>query len=217
MRKSTIFAGLILAGLAAPALAHPHVFIDASVEVVFAADGRAEGVRISWTYDELVSLSYVTERGFDPDFDGVLTPEELTALSGFDMAWHAEFQGDTYALLADAPLALSRPTDWTAAYDGGKVSSSHYRRFDAPVDLAGKDLVIQTYDPGYYTAYVLVAGKATGRDDCNVELFEPDREAADQILQDALAEYSGTEDAETDFPAIGSAYAEEARVSCGAG
>lgn len=217
MRKLSLIAGLMLVGAGAPALAHPHVFIDASVEVVFAADGRAEGVRISWTYDELVSLSFVTERGFDPDFDGVLTPEEMVALNGFDMAWHAEFEGDTYALLGDEPLTLSRPMDWTAAYEGGKVSSSHYRRFDAPVDLGGQDLVIQTYDPGYYTAYVLVAGKVSGRDDCTVELFEPDREAADQILQDALAEYSGTEDAETDFPAIGSAYAEEARVTCGAG
>lgn len=216
MRKILILAGMMLAATS-PALAHPHVFIDTRIEVVFAADGRAEGVRIGWTYDELVSLSFVTERGLDPDFDGILTDDERAALSGFDMGWHADFQGDTYALLAETPLALSRPQDWSATYEGGKVSSTHYRRFEAPVDLGGQDLVIQSYDPGYYTAYVVAAATASGRDGCTVEVFEPDREAADQILQDALAEYAGGDDApEADFPAVGSAYAEEARVTCGA-
>lgn len=217
MRKQLILAGLVLAA-ASPAFAHPHVFIDAQLEVVFATDGRAEGVRITWTYDELVSLSYIADRGLDPDFDGVLTEAERASLAGFDMKWHEEFQGDTYALLAAAPLGLSRPEDWTASYEAGKVTSTHYRRFDAPVDLAGQDLVIQAYDPGYYTAYVVAGATVTGRTGCTVDVFEPDREAADQILQDALAEYAGTGDAsETDFPAVGSAYAEEARVTCGAG
>ena len=41
-----VWAGMaVLAALAspAPALAHPHIFIDAALEVVFAADGRADG------------------------------------------------------------------------------------------------------------------------------------------------------------------------------
>ena len=75
-----VWAGV--AGLAAlvvplPAHAHPHIFIDAAIEVVFAPDGRAEGVRLRWSYDDFFSLTLVAERGLDPDFDGVLTPEEL--------------------------------------------------------------------------------------------------------------------------------------------
>ena len=212
-----VWAGV--AGLAAlvvplPAHAHPHIFIDAAIEVVFAPDGRAEGVRLRWSYDDFFSLTLVAERGLDPDFDGVLTPEELAQLNGFDMGWLPEFQGDTYALLDSAPLALSRPMDWTVAYEGGKLISTHYRRFDAPVDLGAAALVVQAYDPGYYTAYTVVDATAKGRDDCMVEIFEPDRAAADQILQDALAEFAGDEAAEADFPAVGAAYAEEARVIC---
>jgi len=212
-----VWAGV--AGLAAlvvplPAHAHPHIFIDAAIEVVFALDGRAEGVRLRWSYDDFFSLTLVAERGLDPDFDGVLTPKELAQLNGFDMGWLPEFQGDTYALLDSAPLALSRPMDWTVAYEGGKLISTHYRRFDAPVDLGVAALVVQAYDPGYYTAYTVVDATAKGRDDCTVEIFEPDRAAADQILQDALAEFAGDEAAEADFPAVGAAYAEEARVIC---
>jgi polyphosphate kinase len=213
-----VWAGLAgLAALAAPlpALAHPHIFIDAALEVVFSADGRAEGVRVRWSYDEFFSLTLVAERGLDPDFDGMLTPEELVQMNGFDMGWQPEFQGDTYALLDTAPLALSRPMDWTVAYEGGKLISTHYRRFDTPVDLGAGPLLVQSYDPGYYTAYAVVDATVTGRDDCTVDIYEPDREAADQILQEALAEFAGDEAAEADFPAVGAAYAEEARVSCG--
>ena len=215
MRAVFLALPLVL-GLTAPAQAHPHVFIDAGLEVVFDAQGRAEGVRVRWTYDELISLTFVTERGLDSDFDGGLTDAEKAQLNGFDMEWHAEFEGDTYALLGETPLTLSRPEAWTADYVAGQVTSTHYRRFDAPVDLGGAALVIQSYDPGYYTAYAVDDARVTGREGCVVEIFEPDREAADQILQDALAEYSGTDGAEADFPAVGSAYAEEARVTCSA-
>jgi ABC-type uncharacterized transport system substrate-binding protein len=57
--------------LPAPALAHPHVFVDASVEVVFDAQNRATGLRIGWTYDDLFSLMIVEDRGLDPDYDSV--------------------------------------------------------------------------------------------------------------------------------------------------
>lgn len=208
-------AGLAALGAPLPAHAHPHIFIDAAIEVVFAPDGRAEGVRLRWTYDDFFSLTLVAERGLDPEFDGVLTPEELAQLNGFDMNWQAGFQGDTYALLAEAALPLSGPADWTVAYEGGKLTSTHYRRFETPVDPGAGPLLVQAYDPGYYTAYTVVDATVTGRADCTVEIFEPDREAADQILQDALAEFAGDEAAEADFPAVGAAYAEEARVICG--
>lgn len=209
---AALWLGLMTAG---PALAHPHIFVDAGIEVVFNAAGQAEAVRLSWTYDELISLTLVSERGLDADFDGALTAEEAAALNGFDMNWQPGFEGDSYALLGTAPLLLSGPSDWTVAYESGRITSTHLRRFATPVDLAGQGLLVQSYDPGYYTAYRVQSAKVTGREDCTAEIFEPDREAADQILQDALAEYSGTDGAETDFPAVGSAYAEEARIVCG--
>lgn len=213
MRQALPLALGLLA--ASPALAHPHIFVDAGIEVIFNAAGQAEAVRLTWTYDDLISMTLVSERGMDGDFDGTLTAEETAALNGFDMNWQPGFQGDSYALLSDTPLTLSGPSDWTVDYAGGKLTSTHLRRFETPLDLAGQALVIQSYDPGYYTAYAVTAAKVTGREGCTAEIFEPDREAADQILQDALAEYSGTDGAEAEFPAVGSAYAEEARIVCG--
>ncbi|MDO9640064.1 MAG: DUF1007 family protein [Pseudotabrizicola sp.] len=206
-------AGLVTAP--AGAGAHPHVFIDATIEVIFDAEGRAEALRIGWAYDSLFSMTYLAENGFDPDFDGVLTPEEEAALAGFDMGWDAEFAGDTYVLVGDAPVGLSRPLEPTAGYRDGSLVSTHLRRLSAPVAPGDAGLVVQVYDPSFYTSYLIAATPVlTGGAGCRVQVYEPDRETADARLQAALEELSGSADVEGEFPAIGAAYAEEARISC---
>ena len=214
--RRILLATVIILGMAAPALAHPHVFIDTGIEVIFDAQGRAEALRISWTYDDLISLALLSDRGMDEDFDGVLTPAELAALNGFDMRWPPGVPGDTYALLGSAPLLLSGPSEWTVSYADARITSTHLRRFDAPVAISDAPLVVQVYDTGYYTAYTIVGDPVlTGAVTCQAEAFEPDREAADAILQQSITELAGG-DAEGDFPAVGAAYAEEVRVTCNA-
>ena len=211
--------GLVLAGMgAAPALAHPHVFVDTGIEVEFDDQGRAVGLWINWRYDDLFSLIIIEDRGLDPDFDGVLTEAELAGLQGWDMQWDPGYPGDTYALQGGAGLALSGPSQWNTVYAEARISSRHFRAFAAPVVIGAEPLVVQVYDPSFYTAYaitsevVMQGGKA-----CEAVIYQPDEEAAGQILQDALAEQAGSADVEMAFPAIGAAYAEEARITCRAG
>lgn len=215
--RATLPAALA-ALVAAPALAHPHVFIDTNFEVIFDAEGRASALRVTWTYDEMYSMLVVEERGLDPDYDLALTPEENTALQGFDSQWEEGFEGASYALLGDQPLKLGTPTDWTARYDGGKLVSTHLQTIEPPVTMAADPpLVLQAYDPSFYVAFRIEGTPLlTGRDDCTVQVFEPDLEAADAMMKAALDELSGDMDAETQFPAVGAAYSDEARVTCGA-
>lgn len=205
------------AGLACAAGAHPHIFVDAGIEVLFDGQGHAAALRITWSYDDLFSLMIIEERDMDPDFDGVLTAAEAAAIQGFDMQWDAGYAGDTYALLGEVPLGLSGPSDWTTAYTDGRLTSTHLRRFDAPVAVADQPLIVQVYDPGFYTAYALATDTVlTQAGDCTAQTYEPDRAAADRILQDAIAEQVGSSDIEGAFPAIGAAYAEEVRITCAA-
>ncbi|NJM83496.1 MAG: DUF1007 family protein [Tabrizicola sp.] len=199
------------------ALAHPHVFIDTKVEVILNDRNEATAVRVSWTYDDLYSLFVVGDMGLDPDWDGKLTGEEEARLAGFDMNWIPEFQGDTYALIDDRELTLSRPTEWSASYADGKITSVHLRSFDVPVPVAPGPLLVQVYDPGFYTAYTIAFDPVlTGGTGCSAVAYGPDPDAADEALKAALAEYSASEDVEADFPAVGKNYAEEVRVTCGA-
>lgn len=217
MRRVLLLGWLLAAGTG-PALAHPHVWIDARIEVLLDDRNQATGLRISWTYDDLYSLYVVGDMGLDPDWDGQLTPEEEARLAGFDMNWDPSFPGDTYALLGAAPLALSRPTDWTASYGDGKITSTHLRRFDAPVPVGALPLVVQVYDPSYYVAYALPFDPVVvGGQDCRAEVFVPELDAAQQELLAALSEYTPDVDLEASFPAVGAAFAEEVRVTCRGG
>ena len=218
MRAGGAAAGLVLAAVsAAPVWAHPHIFVDTGVEVLLDEQNRATGVRISWTYDDLTSLALIADRGLDEDFDGVLTPEETAAINGFDMDWEPGFAGDSYALLGEVPLDWSGPQEVTASYADAKLTSSHLRRFAEPVVLGDLPLIVQAYDPGYYTAYAVKTATVAGGQGCSADIFVPDPSAADEVMKAALSELSPSEDAEFQFPAVGAAFAEEARVTCAAG
>lgn len=215
MRMIGVICGVLAAG---PALAHPHVFIDATVEVILNERNEATGIRIGWTYDELYSLYIIGDLGLDPDWDGKLTPEEVARLSGFDMNWDQDFAGDTHAALAGAGLELSRPMEFSASYAGGKITSTHLRVFDAPVPLAGGELVIRAYDPGYYVAYAIPGSAVlTGGEGCSAGVVRPDPDAAQEKLLAALAGYAPDEDPEAEFPEVGANFADEVRVTCAAG
>ncbi len=201
--------------LGTPAYAHPHIFVDTQLEIAFNAAGDAEGVRITWTYDDLTSLQFIADRGMDPDFDGQLTPAEITALSGFDMHWDEGYPGDTFALNGVAPLQLSGPSDWTATYANDKITTSHFRQLVPPVALVADPLVIRVYDPSLYTGYYIVGEpKVTARSDCKATIQRPDMTAANKQLDAAIAALPG--DVENEFPAMGSIFAEEVRVTCAA-
>lgn len=216
MRLLATMTALVLAG-AGPAFAHPHVFIDAGIEVILNDRNEATGIRIRWTYDDLSSLYVVGDMGLDPDWDGQLTPEEVARLSGFDMNWDPGFHGDTHALLGEMPLELSRPQDWTASYAEGKITTTHLRTFAAPVPLAEAPLIVQAYDPGYYVAYSIPFDPVvTGGEGCTARVFVPDLDAAQEALLAALSEYTPDVDLEAEFPAVGANFAEEVRVTCSA-
>ena len=134
------------------------------------------------------------------------------------MAWDEGFAGDTYALLGEAPLELSRPQEFSASYAEGKVTSSHLRVFAAPVPVGEVPLVIQAYDPGYYVAYSIPQDPVlTGGAGCSARVFVPDLDEAQETLLAALSEYAPDVDLEAEFPAVGANFAEEVRVTCAAG
>jgi ABC-type uncharacterized transport system substrate-binding protein len=211
------FLALLLLVSPAPALAHPHIFIDTRYEVILNDRNEATALRIGWTYDDLYALLIFGDLALDPDGDGLLSPEEEARLNGFDMKWIEGFEGDTYVLLDGQPLAISGPRDWTASWADGKLSSTHIRDLVTPVPVAEVPLVIQAYDPGYYVAHVILPpAVVTGGTGCTAQVFEADLDAADTALQEALAEYAPGADVEGQFPAVGAKFSDEVRVSCAA-
>lgn len=213
-------AALALAVPAAPALAHPHIFIDTGLQVQFDPEGRAAAVRVVWVYDAFYSMLLLEDMGLDPDFTGTLTEAEKETLTGFDMQWQEGYDGDLYALMGDRAIGLSGPDDWTADVQDGRIISTHLRLFEERVPVGAEEpLILQVYDPTYYTAYTIATGpQIEGRDGCTARIFEPDRTAANDILESALAELLAQAETEMldedEFPAVGAAFSEEVRLTC---
>jgi polyphosphate kinase len=153
--------------------------------------------------------------GMDPEFTGKVTEAERAELAAIYANWDAGFAGDLYPLLGGRPLDLTGPLQVVADVQEGRLVIAHRRGFPDRPQLGAEELVLQVYDPSYFTAYTIAADPTIrGREDCAAEVWGPDWEAASARLLAALEELSGSADPEEDFPAVGADFAEEVRLRC---
>ncbi len=173
--------------LCSPVSAHPHVYVDAVVEVVFDEAGRVAGVRLSWTYDEFFSFMLTEDLGLDTDGDLVMTEEELGALAEGVLDWPSDFGGDLYLLQQDALVALGPRSEASVDYVDGRVIERHFRPLETPV-AADVPLAIQVYDPLYYIAYEVAPDIVLqGGAGCVTELRKADLNAAYTVAPPAMS------------------------------
>ena len=217
MRRSTPALAFCLALAAAPAGAHPHVFVDAGFDLIFDDAGRLAAIRTAWVYDEFFSLLVIEDGGHDADRDGAISAAELDGLRGFDMDWPEGFEGDLAVTQGGRRASLGGPEAVTVDWREGRLISTHLRHLAEPLDPAAGEISVSPFDPTYYIAYAVVAqARFTGRTDCMAEAWEPDLGAAEKELQAALAEIAPDIDIEAaGFPQVGGLFAEELRVTCG--
>ncbi|MFN3953086.1 MAG: DUF1007 family protein [Pararhodobacter sp.] len=212
-----LLATALLVPGAGPAQAHPHEFIDATLDLVFAADGTLTEIGVEWRYDAFTSMLILSDMGLNPAADA-LSDEERAMLEGFDLQWQPGYDGDLWPVQGDTPVPLGPPRGGAVTLIDGQLITRHSRPVLAPVDPADPvagPLVIQVYDPEYYVAYTIAATGA-GREDCRARIFVPDRASAQAQLEAALDELfaGGVDDIESAFPAVGRDFAEEIRIDC---
>ena len=194
--------------------AHPHVFVEAQVTVVFAEDGEI-GIRLDWFYDDLFSLLVTTDLGIDMDGDLILTAAEQQLLDEQITAWPSDYAGDLEVSQGGEVLALADKQHHRMTYEGGLFHETHLRPVPA-VANADAPLEIRVYDPSFYTAYdlrrpVLIEG----RSDCTVDVISADLDAAYALAENLLDGQDPAAVGPDDyFPAIGDAFADTIVVTC---
>ena len=111
MKRLACLALLCLAP-AAPALAHPHVFVAVESEVLFSPEGKITGVRHHWKFDDMYS-AFVTanlgQDGKDPTPEQMLPIAKTNAesLKEFDFFTYGKLNGKASISTAAASLNLS--------------------------------------------------------------------------------------------------------------
>lgn len=194
--------------------AHPHVFVEAQVTVVFDETGGV-GIKLDWFYDDLFSLLVTTDLGIDMDGDLVLTAEEQTILDTQITAWPPDFAGDLDVRQRGEILQLGDRRDHVMRYEGGLFHEAHMRPLPQITD-PNAPLQIRVFDPGFYTAYELKAPVLIeGRDDCMAAVLPADLDAAyalaESLMGDVELDAVGPDDY---FPQVGDAFADTIVVTC---
>ena len=112
---------LTLLALSAPglALAHPHIFAEARLEVIAADDGTVSELRNIWRFDEVFSSSVLLD--FDANTDLKLDEAELAELGQVMHASLADFDYITTMTVDGQDVAMAKPDAIRVSYEENQI------------------------------------------------------------------------------------------------
>ena len=138
------------------ATAHPHVFIDWGVGLLFSGD-RIDGIRLTWTFDDLFSGFILQE--FDGDRNGSLSPAEVHQIELKHLVEFRRARFFTMVNLNGKEVTLNTVRDFTATSAKGIVTYQFTLPLSAPLaSTTAVEVVVD--DPTYYIAYLVTAASA---------------------------------------------------------
>jgi ABC-type uncharacterized transport system substrate-binding protein len=135
---------------AAPARAHPHVWVTMNTELVYASDGTITGVRQAWAFDDMFSAFAV--QGQESKEKDKFTHEELAPLAKVNIESLKEYDYFTY-VTADGvkvPLTDPAPGYWLDYKD--QILTLHFT-LPLKTPVRAKDLTIDIYDPTIFVDF----------------------------------------------------------------
>ena len=145
-----LFGLLLLAGTialgTATAEAHPHVWITAKSEVMYAPDGSMTGVRHAWTFDDMFS-TYALQ-GIETKVKGVYSREELAPLAQTNVESLKEFDFFTFAKADGKKEKFLEPVEYFLEHKDGALTLHFTLPLKTPVKP--KALALEVFDPAYF-------------------------------------------------------------------
>jgi ABC-type uncharacterized transport system substrate-binding protein len=131
---------------ASSAQAHPHVWITATSELIYAADGSITGVRHAWTFDDMFS-TYALQ-GIETKTKGVYSREELGPLAQTNVESLKEFAFFTFAKADGRKAKFLEPIDYFLEYKDSLLTL----HFTLPLKTAvkPKELALEVFDPAFF-------------------------------------------------------------------
>jgi len=145
-----VFRLLLMAAVfalaAGSAQAHPHVWITASSELIYAPDGSITGVRHAWAFDDMFS-TYALQ-GIETKTKGVYSREELGPLAQTNVESLKEFGFFTFARADGKKTKFLEPIDYFLEYKDTLLTL----HFTLPLKTPAKpkELALEVFDPSYF-------------------------------------------------------------------
>ncbi|MGX1168437.1 ABC-type uncharacterized transport system substrate-binding protein [Bradyrhizobium sp. USDA 372] len=176
MSMRALFGMLFAAAMtlaAGAANAHPHVWITATSELLYAADGSITGVRYAWTFDDMFSAYAV--QGLESKTKGAYTREELKPLAQTNVESLKEYAYFTFARADGKKERFQEPVDYFLDYKDTVLTLHFTLPLKNPVKP--KQLVLEVFDRSFFIDFqmakdspVKLVGAPAG---CQMKLERP--------------------------------------------
>ncbi|MCA1425366.1 MULTISPECIES: DUF1007 family protein [Bradyrhizobium] len=176
MSMRALFGYLLAAAMtlaAGAANAHPHVWITATSELLYAADGSITGVRHAWTFDDMFSAYAV--QGLESKTKGAYTSEELKPLAQTNVESLKEYAYFTFAKADGKKERFQEPVDYFLDYKDTVLTLHFTLPLKNPVKP--RQLVLEVFDRSFFIDFqmakdspVKLVGAPAG---CQMKLERP--------------------------------------------
>jgi ABC-type uncharacterized transport system substrate-binding protein len=144
-----VLALLVSGGVAlgaATAEAHPHVWITAKSELIYAADGTVTGVRHAWTFDDMFS-TYALQ-GIEAKVKGAYSREELASLAQTNVESLKEFRFFTFAKADGKKENFLEPVDYFLEFKDSALTLHFTLPLKTP--FKARLLALEVFDPEFF-------------------------------------------------------------------
>jgi ABC-type uncharacterized transport system substrate-binding protein len=149
LARLVLLAGALLI-CAAPALAHPHVWVTMHSDLIYGPDGSITGIRHHWAFDDMYSAFAL--QGLESKEKGKYTREELQPLAKVNVESLKEFDYFTFATVDGQKVPLGEPlSDYSLDYADSVLTLNFTLPFKMP--LKAKSLTIDIYDPTIFVDF----------------------------------------------------------------
>jgi ABC-type uncharacterized transport system substrate-binding protein len=144
-----MFGLLVVSGItfgAVTAEAHPHVWIKARSELIYAPDGSITGVRHAWTFDDMFS-TYALQ-GIETKVKGTFSREELAPLAQTNVESLKEYAYFTFAKADGKKERFLEPVDYFLEYSDAALTL-HFT-LPAKTPFKGRQVALEVFDPEFF-------------------------------------------------------------------
>lgn len=183
----SLLAVLALIAATAAAAAHPHVWVTARSEVVFAADGTIVAVRHAWTFDEMFS-AYATQ-GLETGPDGKISPKALAELAEVNVTSLKEFEYFSVGKSGNAAVAFEEPVEYRLEADADNVLTLHFTLPVKSKPVKGS-FTLDVFDPTWFVDFSLAKEEpvalANAPAGCRADVQRPQTETATTTLSESF-------------------------------
>lgn len=137
---------------AGSASAHPHVFIDYAVAVLFDDAGIA-GLRLTWTFDEMYSSMLFQDYTSHPR--GALGAADIKSLEEGAFKATADYHYFVDMTLNGNPVTVTEVKDFTARFDHHRMTYVFTLPLHDPAPAARNTLEVAAFDHEFYIDFEL--------------------------------------------------------------